>query len=293
MAPVISLTDLRIRYGSKDAVNGLSLQVEAGRCHALLGRNGAGKTSAMRALLGLLRPDEGAVRLFGLDPAKHEAEVKSRLAWVPDSPSFYPWMSVREALAYAASTRTGWRKDIEEHLCSRFTLDLDAPTSGLSKGEKTQLALTCAVSADPELLVLDEPTTGLDPLVRRQFLEAVIGTFQDRQPEKKTIFVSTHLISEFEGIIDDFTVLAGGRAVLSADADGARQRFCRLRGWFDETVPPQAAIPSVLSTKRDGRLLELVVDSGADETRAWLQGAGASRIETTALSLEEIFVCAA
>ena len=293
MAPTITFENISIRYGTKDAVSGLSLNVEPGRCHALLGRNGAGKTSAMKALLGLLRPDAGTVRLFGLDPEKHEREVKSRLAWVPDSPSFYPWMSVREALAYTASTRTTWRREIEEHLCSRFSLDLSAPTSGLSKGEKTQLALTCAVASDPELLVLDEPTTGLDPLVRRQFLEAVIGTFQDRQPEKKTIFVSTHLISEFEGIIDDFTVLAGGRAVLTSDADAARERFCRLRGWFEQTPPPQIGVPSVLSTRREGRLLELVVDSKAAETRAWLHGAGASRIESTALSLEEIFVCAA
>lgn len=293
MPSTISLENISVKFDRKDAVNGLTLNVEAGRCHALLGRNGAGKTTTMKALLGLIRPDGGRVKLFGLDPLKHEAEVKSRLAWVPDSPAFYPWMSVQEALDYAASIRTSWRKDIEEHLVSRFSLELDAPTSGLSKGQKTQLALTCAVAADPELLVLDEPTTGLDPLVRRQFLEAVIGTFQDRNPEKKTIFVSTHLISEFEGIIDDFTVMSAGRGVLTSDADSARQRFCRLRGWFEQAPPMKVPMATVLPAKHEGRLVEFVVDERPEEARTWLHNAGASRIEATALSLEEIFVCAA
>ncbi len=141
--------------------------------------------------------------------------------------------------------------------------------------------------------MLDEPTTGLDPLVRRQFLEAVIGTFQDRKPETKTIFVSTHLISEFEGIIDGFTVLSKGRAVLTSDADEARQRFCRLRGWFEQTPPSHLPMTLRGAPKTEGRLLEFVVDEKPEEARAWLQDAGATRIEATALSLEEIFVCAA
>ncbi len=292
MPTTVSLDGLSVRFGTKEAVNDLSLKVEAGRCHALLGRNGAGKTTTMKALLGLIRPDAGRVSLFGLDPDTHEAEVKSRLAWVPDSPAFYPWMTVRDVLEHTAAMRTSWRLDIQEHLISRFNLDLSAPSASLSKGQKTQLALTCAVASDPELLVLDEPTTGLDPLVRRQFLEAVIGTFQDRQPEKKTIFVSTHLISEFEGIIDGFTVLSAGKVVLTSDADEARQRYCRLRGWFDQT-PPELTLPTISQSRREGRLLEFVVDQKPDEARAWLHNAGASRIELTPLSLEEIFVCAA
>lgn len=291
--PTLSLEKLCVRFGRKEAVNAVSLTVEPGRCHALLGRNGAGKTTVMKALLGLLRPQSGRVRLFDLDPERHEAEVKSRLAWVPDAPAFYPWMSVREALEYAASARPRWRADIEEHLVSRFSLELDAPTSGLSKGQKTQLALTCAVASDPELLVLDEPTTGLDPMMRRQFLEAVIGAFQDRQPEKKTIFVSTHLISEFEGIIDEFTVLAEGRVVLTSHADEARQRYCRLRGWFEQMPLPEVPMITLHMTRREGRLLEFVVDQAPDEARAWLHRSGASRIESTPLSLEEIFMCTA
>lgn len=129
MSPTIDVKDLVVRYSRGDAVKGLSLQVEPGRCHALFGRNGAGKTSTLRALLGLLRPTSGSVSLFGLDTVKHEAEVKARVAWVPDSPGFHPWMTVAEVLAYSAALRPKWNLSLQEHLLTRFEFDLTAPTN--------------------------------------------------------------------------------------------------------------------------------------------------------------------
>lgn len=293
MSAVVELKDVVIRYPHAEAVRGLTLEVQAGRCHALFGRNGAGKTSTLRALLGLLHPERGTLRLFGLDPARHEAEVKSRLAWVPDAPAFHPWMTVQETLGWSRTLRTRWSDDVQEHLLGRFELDRGAPASTLSRGQKTQLALVCALASDPELLVLDEPTNGLDPLVRRQFLEAVIGVFQDREPEKKTLLVSTHLISEFEGVVDDFTVLSQGRAVLTSTADDARARFCRLQAWFDDAVPGAVPMKTLKPPRREGRMLELVLDSARDEAQRWLTGAGAVKIDASALSLEDIFLLAA
>jgi ABC-2 type transport system ATP-binding protein len=293
MSPTIDVTDLVVRYPRGEAVKGLSLKVEPGRCHALLGRNGAGKTTTMRALLGLLRPQSGTVRLFGLDPAKHEAEVKSRLAWVPDVPGFHPWMTVAETLAWSAALRERWNLEVQAHLLTRFDLDLTAPTRALSRGQKTQLALICALAADPELLVLDEPTSGLDPLVRKQFLEAVIGVFQDREPQKKTILVSTHLISEFEGVVDGFTVMSNGRAVLTTEADEARARFCRLRAWFEGDAPDTVPMKTVRPLKREGRMLEFVVETGSEAAQGWLASAGAARVDVSALTLEDIFLLAA
>jgi ABC-2 type transport system ATP-binding protein len=290
---VIEVKDLVVSYGERDAVKGLSLAVQPGTCHALFGRNGAGKTSTMRALLGLLRPQSGSVSMFGLDVTKHEAEVKEKLAWVPDAPGFHPWMTVRETLDYTASLRTKWDRELEAQLLERFELDLEAPTSALSKGQKTQLALACALSADPEVLVLDEPTSGLDPLVRRQFLEAVIGVFQERAPTRKTILVSTHLISEFEGVVDAFTVMSAGKAVLSTSADDARARFCRVRAWFEGDAPTAVPMKTVKPMRREGRMLELFLDGSLDEGRGWLTAQGASRVDEASLSLEDIFLLAA
>ncbi len=293
--PTVDIDQLVVRFSKRDAVDGLSLQVNAGRCHALFGRNGAGKTTTLKALLGLVQPDSGSIRLFGLDGVRHESEVKARLAFVPDQPGFYEWMTVAETLNHAAGLRRGWKADVAEHLLQRFSLDPHAPTSVLSKGQRTQLALVCAIGADPDLLVLDEPTSGLDPHVRRQFIEAVIGAFQDRNPERKTLLISTHLIGEFEGIIDEFTIMQAGRSVMSLGADQARSKFRRVRAWFEDRAPDTLAMPLPLLSvpKRHGRMLELLVAHDATQVNAALTGLGATSVETTTLSLEELYLAAA
>ena len=237
--PAIEITGLVRRFGRRDAVNGLSLRVPAGRCYGFFGRNGAGKTTTIKCLLNLLRPTAGAVRVLGLDPRRDEVEVKSRLSYVPDNVAFYPWMTVRGALDYAASFRARWNEATERALLSQFRLDLGQKTSHLSKGQRTQLALIAAICPEPELLVLDEPTSGLDPIVRREFIQTVIGAYQDGDPGRRTVFVSTHLISEFEGLIDEFTIIDDGREVLTLEADAARGRFEKpLEDIFVSTLAP-------------------------------------------------------
>src|SRR5437016_1767158 len=235
--PVIDINHLVRRYGRTDAVNGLSLRVLPGRCYGFFGRNGAGKTTTIKCLLNLLRPTAGEVKVFGLDPARHEVAIKSRLAYVPDYVAFYPWMSVRETLDYLASFRSHWNQDIERDLVQRFHLDPKQRTAALSKGQRTQVALVAAVCPEPELLLLDEPTSGLDPIVRREFIETVIGAYQESAPGKRTILVSTHLISEFEGLIDEFTIMDQGRNVVTLGADAARARYQRIRARFSRELP--------------------------------------------------------
>lgn len=290
MNPVIEIRDLVHRYGRSEALHGLSLSVEPGRCYGFFGRNGAGKTTTIKCLLNLLRPASGTVRVFGLDPSRHEAEVKSRLAYVPDFVAFYPWMSVREALDYQASFRTRWNRDTEVLLLRQFRLEPNQPTSGLSKGQRTQLALIGAICAEPELLVLDEPTSGLDPLVRREFIQTVIGAYQEAEPGKRTVFVSTHLITEFEGLIDRFTVVDQGKSVLTADADEARAKFRRLRALFDGEAPPASDFREAKSVRRDGRMLELIVNGNGDQLLEQLRARQPVSLETESLTLEEIFL---
>src|SRR3954468_21543549 len=150
----IEIRGLSYSYGAGEAVHELNLTVPAGGCYGLFGRNGAGKTTTMKCLLNLLRPTRGSVRVFGLDPAKEEVAVKSRLAYVPDNVAFYPWMTVRDTLDYFASFRARWNVEIERALLSQFRLDLRQKTAHLSKGQRTQLALITAICPEPELLVL-------------------------------------------------------------------------------------------------------------------------------------------
>ncbi|HNQ87884.1 MAG TPA: ABC transporter ATP-binding protein [Verrucomicrobiota bacterium] len=289
--PVLQIEQLVRRYGRTDAVDGLSLRVEPGRCFGFFGRNGAGKTTTIKCLLNLLRPTAGTVSLFGLDPARQEVAVKSRLAYVPDSVAFYPWMTVRETLDYVASFRARWNGAKERDLLARFELDPSHLTRHLSKGQKTQLALVTAICPEPELLVLDEPTSGLDPIVRRAFIETVIGAFQEGDPGRRTIFVSTHLISEFEGLIDEFTIIDRGREVMTLEADAARDRYRRIRARFAQE-PPALDLAGVAVLRRAPREIELVADGNSARVLETLKALRPESLEVESLSLEEIFVTA-
>ncbi len=285
----LEINNLAYAYGKGDAVHDLTIEVPRGRCYGLFGRNGAGKTTTMKCLLNLLRPRGGSVRVFGLDPNEHEVEVKRKLAYVPDSVAFYPWMTVRETLDYLASFRALWNRDTESDLLKRFRLDASQKTGGLSKGQKTQVALIAAICPEPELLLLDEPTSGLDPIVRREFIETVIGAYQESDPGNRTIFVSTHLISEFEGLIDEFTIMDAGRSVLTLNADQARERYQKIRARFPQPAPT-LEFKGAMHTRRNGRELELIVNGEGPQILAQLKLLAPESLTSESLTLEEVFV---
>jgi ABC-2 type transport system ATP-binding protein len=290
-APVIELKNLARRYGHVEAVNGLSLTVQPGRCYGFFGRNGAGKTTTIKCLLNLLQPDSGGVRVFGLDPQKREVAVKSRLSYVPDAVAFYPWMTVSQTLQFLASFRPHWNRQMEADLMNRFQLDPAQKASHLSKGQKTQLALIAAVCPEPELLVLDEPTSGLDPIVRREFIETVIGAYHSTDPENRTVFVSTHLIGEFEGLIDEFTIIEKGRELLTMPADAARNRFQKIRASFSHP-PDDLNLADALSVRQSGRDVEILVDGNSGSILERIRARQPADLRCQSLSLEEIFVAA-
>jgi ABC-2 type transport system ATP-binding protein len=287
--PIIEINNLVRRFGRTDAVDGLTLRVEPGRCYGFFGRNGAGKTTTIKCLLNLLRPTSGTVKVFGLDPARNEVAVKSRVAYVPESVAFYPWMTVRDTLDYFASFRERWNQVTERALLDQFRLDASRKTSHLSRGQRTQLALITAICAEPELLVLDEPTSGLDPIVRREFIQTIIGAYQEGRPGERTVFVSTHLIAEFEGLIDQFTIIEGGRGVLTLDADAARDRYQRIYARFLDD-PGAIDLNGAHWLRRQSREVEVVVDGNAADVMARLKARSPEALTAEALTLEEIFV---
>jgi ABC-2 type transport system ATP-binding protein len=286
---VIEVNHLVRRYGQTDAVNGLNLRVQRGRCYGFFGRNGAGKTTTIKCLLNLLRPTSGQVRVFGIDPARDEVAVKSRLAYVPDAVAFYPWMTVRGALDYNASFRPNWNFNTEQKLIDSLDLDPRQKTTNLSKGQRTQLALISAICAEPELLVLDEPTSGLDPIVRREFIQTVIGAYQESAPEERTIFVSTHLISEFEGLIDEFTIIEGGRAVVTMESDAAREKYQKVSARF-RSEPKELNLRNGRILRKSGREWEIIVNGNSADIIEQIKSASPEHLRVEALTLEEIFV---
>jgi len=287
--PAVDIHNLVRRYGRTDAVDGLNLRVAAGRCYGLFGRNGAGKTTTIKCLLNLLRPTSGETRVFGLDPIRDEVAVKSRIGYVPDLVAFYPWMTVDDTLAYFASFRRHWNKAIEASLLKQFRLDRRQKTSHLSKGQRTQLALIGAICPEPELLVLDEPTSGLDPIVRREFIQTVIGAYQDGDPGRRTVLVSTHLISEFEGLIDEFTIIDRGRDVLTLDADTARAQYQKVHARFGSDPGP-LDLPGTRLLRQRGRDVEVMVNGNSAHVLEELRRRSPEALTIETLTLEEIFV---
>jgi ABC-2 type transport system ATP-binding protein len=289
--PVIELKNLVRRYGKLEAVNGLSLTVKPGRCYGFFGRNGAGKTTTIKCLLNLLQPDSGSVRVFGFDPQRDEVAVKSRLCYVPDAVAFYPWMTVSRSLEFLASFRPHWNRKLEADLLDRFQLDPNQKAGDLSKGQKTQLALIGAICPEPELLVLDEPTSGLDPIVRREFIQTVIGAYHADAPEQRTVFVSTHLISEFEGLIDEFTIIEQGRELMTLPSDTARERFQKIRVTFPQEMS-DLTLEGALQVRKSGRDFEILANGNTAQILDKLRSLKPQELRCDSLTLEEIFVAA-
>jgi ABC-2 type transport system ATP-binding protein len=198
-------------------------------------------------------------------------------------------MTVRETLDYLASFRAHWNRETECDLLKRFRLDPAQKTAGLSKGQRTQVALIAAICPEPELLLLDEPTSGLDPIVRREFIETVIGAYQEGDPGNRTIFVSTHLITEFEGLIDEFTIMDGGRAVLTLGADAARDRYQKIRARFAQPAPA-VEFKGAMHTRCNGRELELIANGDGPQILEQLKTLAPESLTSESLTLEEVFV---
>ena len=184
---VIQTEGFTRRYGSTVAVDGLTLTVDRGQVFGFLGRNGAGKTTTIKTLLGLLRPTSGSVRVLGLDPVADGVELRQRIGYVSETPQLYPWMRVREMVRFTGSFYDRWNDGHIAGLLGQFGLDPERRVKNLSRGMGAQLALVLAMGHEPELLILDEPATGLDVLVRRDFLESIVQVIQQ---EGRTVMLS-------------------------------------------------------------------------------------------------------
>src|SRR6266705_5386240 len=211
--PVIDVTELTRRFDSKTALDSVTLSVPRGGVYGLVGANGAGKTTLIKHVLGLLRAESGSVRVFGRDPVADPVAVLSRIGYLSEENDIPGWMRVDELIRYTSAFYPKWDDAYAEELRRAFALDPAAKIKDLSRGQKARMGLLIALAHRPELLVLDEPSSGLDPIVRRVILGAVIRTIAD---EGRTVLFSSHLLDEVEEVADHVTMIASGRIVLSA-----------------------------------------------------------------------------
>ena len=217
---VISGTELTRRFGAKTALENVNLSLPRGAVYGLVGANGAGKTTLIRHILGLLRAESGSVRVFGLDPVADPVGVLSRIGYLSEENDLPGWMRVDELIRYSRAFYPKWDDAYAEELRQTFALDPSAGIKTLSKGQKARMGLLIALAYRPELLVLDEPSSGLDPIVRRDILGAVIRTIAD---EGRTVLFSSHLLEEVEEVADHVTMISRGRIVLSDRLDAIKE----------------------------------------------------------------------
>src|SRR5437588_8616462 len=226
---VISVSELTRRFGATTALDSVSVSLPRGAVYGLVGANGAGKTTLIKHILGLLRAERGSVRVFGLDPVAEPVAVLSRIGYLSEENDLPGWMGGDELIRYTSAFYPKWDHDYAEELRRTFALEAAAKIKDLSKGQKARAGLLIALAHRPELLVLDEPSSGLDPLVRRDILGAVIRTIAD---EGRTVLFSSHLLEEVEQVADHVTMISYGRIVLSAPLDAIKESHRSLNEAF-------------------------------------------------------------
>ena len=287
MTLAIETQGLGYRAGAQFALQDVNLRVPAGAVYGFLGPNGSGKTTTIRLLLGLLTPQAGTITVLGRDVPREIPVVLARTGYVPERPHLYPSLTVEESLAYHRAFYPTWDARRADDLVAGFRLDRDRVLSRLSKGEMGKLMLLLSLAQSPELLVLDEPTDGLDPVVRRDVLSALLAYVAERQA---TVFISSHLVHELERICDWVGLMDAGRLVAELPMQDFKNGIKRLHV---AGVPAEIGVApfSLLGREvHDGRHETWVVRGWQPPMRQFVEGLGGTLREVIDLDLEEGFV---
>jgi ABC-2 type transport system ATP-binding protein len=287
MANAIEIRALRKSFGRTTALDGLDLEVRAGEVHAFLGPNGAGKTTTIRILLGLLKADAGQAVVLGGDPWRDAVALHRRLAYVPGDVTLWPGLSGGEIIDLLGRLRGGLDPKRRQELTERFDLDPTKKARAYSKGNRQKVALIAALASDAELLLLDEPTAGLDPLMEATFRECV----NDERHDGRTILLSSHILAEAEALSDRVTIIRDGRAVETGTLAEMRHL---TREYVDaELAGPLSLehVPGVHDLETQGTRVRCQVDHAAlTDVLARLTASGVRSLTCRPPTLEELFL---
>ena len=291
----IDIEGLVVNYGPKRAVDGLTLRVPAGTVYGFLGPNGAGKTTTIKTLLGLRKPDGGRATVLGCDIVTQSTELRARTGYVSEVNSLYDNLSVRDMCAFCRSTSRHWDQATADRYIKMFGLPIGVKTRQLSKGMKRQLSFSLAMGSDPDLLILDEPTAGLDPIARHDLLNTLVGQIA---ADGKTIFFSSHILSEVEAVADWIGIIRDGKLVVSDELDQLKQSQKVLKLVYAEIPSAQEiaglqVLPGVTRIEQEGRSVRIMVRQDVDGLARRIQAASGDAlrdIDIVDLNLEDLFL---
>ncbi|MBN2583305.1 MAG: ABC transporter ATP-binding protein [Planctomycetes bacterium] len=280
---VIDVQHVEKRFGRNTVLADLSFGVEAGKTYAFLGRNGAGKTTTIRMMLGLLAPDAGTIRVLGMDPRRDSVAIRGRVGYLAEDQQMFGWMRVSEMISFLAPFYPTWDRDLAASLLKRFELSPRTRVKHLSKGQNARLGLLLALAHRPELVILDDPTLGLDPLMRKQFLRDIVTYLQG---EGVTVLFSSHLLYEVEPVADEVAILDCGRIIRQGPTDQLRsevKQLVMLTGDYERLDE----LPHVLDVQPRGNQTAVTVEH-VEQALAAAEAAGVYPT-VVELNLDEIF----
>jgi ABC-2 type transport system ATP-binding protein len=287
---IIETAGVRKAYGQVQALAGLDLRVPRGAICGLLGRNGAGKTTTIKVLLGMVRPTAGQAKVFGLaaDDRAASVAIRSRTAFVSEDKELYRGMSVAMLIRFTSSFYPRWRADLASRYLKLLELPPDALVKHLSRGMRTKCALLLALSSGGELLILDEPMSGLDPAAAEQILQLLV---KHAGGEGASVLFSSHQLADVEQIADHVAIVDRGRVVVDGALDDLRTRYSRAQLVFDGAAPDGTpAITGLVGVRRQGRAMTLLSNAGAERLVAEARALNPMSVEVLPVTLKEIFL---
>ncbi|MCK4341458.1 MAG: ABC transporter ATP-binding protein [Phycisphaerae bacterium] len=284
----ILVRGLTRRFGKVQALHGLDLTISPGSITGFVGNNGAGKTTAMHTLMGFLPPNEGTVSIFGLDPRRDAREIRKRVGFFPERDQPYDWIRLKNLFDVGAATYADWDRSLCEALCRQFDLDLNRRIKQLSRGMVAKAKLIFAFAHHPECLLLDEPTTGLDPSSRHDVLRMIQELMRTRSV---TTLFSSHNLDDVAGIATDLIVIHEGKAVFSGDMHNIQSNLAlvEVAGWTGD-VPHTLSPHLVKSARQPHASLWLLRDRGSQALAEFRQMHDSKQVTVKAPSLVELFL---
>ncbi len=284
---VVTVNHLSCRFGSKMALDDMTLEIPRGRVFGLVGENGAGKTTLIKHMLGALSPQSGEVRVLGVKPTYNPQVVLASIGYLSEDRDLPRWMRVRELMRYTQAFYPNWDDPYAEQLREQFGLDANSKIRNLSRGEKAKAGLLVALAHRPELLLLDEPSSGLDAVSRRDILAAVMRSVAE---EGRSVVFSSHLLEEVERAADDVAMIHDGRLALQMSLDELRETHQRFVLSFSEAMIEVPRIPGVLHSEGEGREWAVICHGDPIAMRKTLEEVGANILEQSSPTLDAVFV---
>src|SRR5579871_4072140 len=284
---MIEVESLTKTYGRSKAVADVSFSISRGCAFGLIGPSGAGKTTLIRMLMGMSSATSGRARVLGFDTAIQADEVHRKVGYVPETPTAYRWMTVAQLIRFCRTFRETWNDELCQSLLQKFGLDPGKKVKHLSKGTQTKLSLLLALAFEPELLILDEPTTGLDPIIREEFLEPVLGAIRDRGC---TVLFSSHTIEDVERLADRVGILLDGRFLVNSSVRDLLSKTRRVRALLGAGCAPKVVPEGTIWQHVDHQEWLLTVAGFTEETLRQLKSSNSvEHVEVVEADLNTLF----